>query len=517
MGEYWFSLGEDRKGMTYVTKEGSIGLYLPRQALSSADNDVDDDDDDDDDDEIHVEFDMMYFEAFSTNEPLDDDHYDRQQAGAYIFRPANRKPISIRRWLSEPSRLEISYHDDYLVHETRVVFADWARLTLRIIKAPGRLARPRIQLDWLVGPVPLHSWLWKSVGKETILRMTMINKQESSSTTFYTDTNSAGLAERIPVDDPDRPVSVNWYPMTSAACIPTSRDQGSGGDSSGSPFLLCLLTDRAQAAGAQVGHPGTLDVLVHRRLLHDDDRGVGEPLTEDMCGGNPSTSDKNSCPSLVAKGTFQLLLVGGQGQGQDGGGVPTAAVLRAALQHSTAPLFMTRGWNEQTEEKAAATAGGGGGGGDDDDDDDGGGGGGDVRVHAEFLPEDVHLLSLEPASSSPAGVLLRFLRLDAPVIPATTSSSTLLHDSDEFNEEEASIDLRRLVAVMGGARFFITRRIGLSGIPWIEDAPSSPCRMEMMERALDGEDSDGCHVHIRRGEVVAVEIHPSDAITEVQK
>jgi alpha-mannosidase len=62
------------------------------------------------------------------------------------------------------------------------------------------------------------------------------------------------------------PVAGNYYPLTSAAAV---RDETA---------QLTLLLDRA-AGGASL-RDGELEVMVHRRLLMDDARGVGEPLDE---------------------------------------------------------------------------------------------------------------------------------------------------------------------------------------------------------------------------------------------
>ena len=64
---------------------------------------------------------------------------------------------------------------------------------------------------------------------------------------------------------------------------------------------LTVLTDRAQG-GASLAS-GEMEVMLHRRTLFDDQRGVAEPLNETMQGCT-------NCPSagLIARGRHWLTL-----------------------------------------------------------------------------------------------------------------------------------------------------------------------------------------------------------------
>jgi len=63
-------------------------------------------------------------------------------------------------------------------------------------------------------------------------------------------------------------VAGNYYPINSHIRI---RDSQSGKN-------LTVLTDRSVGGG--VINKGEIELLLHRRLLEDDDRGVLEPLNE---------------------------------------------------------------------------------------------------------------------------------------------------------------------------------------------------------------------------------------------
>lgn len=64
---------------------------------------------------------------------------------------------------------------------------------------------------------------------------------------------------------------------------------------------LAVMTDRAQG-GASLAS-GALELMLHRRTLNDDARGVAEPLNETQCGCSAC-----ACGGLVARGVHRVLL-----------------------------------------------------------------------------------------------------------------------------------------------------------------------------------------------------------------
>eukprot|EP00474_Spongospora_subterranea_P012285 CRZ12743.1 hypothetical protein [Spongospora subterranea] len=80
------------------------------------------------------------------------------------------------------------------------------------------------------------------------------------------------------------PVASNYYPVTTAISV---RDDAA---------TITLLTDRSQ--GGSSLESGQIEVMVHRRLLHDDHLGVSEPLNETGADGR----------GLVIRGTHSLLV-----------------------------------------------------------------------------------------------------------------------------------------------------------------------------------------------------------------
>jgi len=116
-----------------------------------------------------------------------------------------------------------------------------------------------------VGPVPIADGL----GKEVVSRWSTDVK---SAGVFFTDSNGREMQRRVRNVRPTwslnvtDPVSGNFYPVNSAISIADASRQ------------FTILTDRSQA-GASL-RDGSVELMVHRRILADDRRGVGEPLNE---------------------------------------------------------------------------------------------------------------------------------------------------------------------------------------------------------------------------------------------
>ncbi|CDQ91797.1 unnamed protein product [Oncorhynchus mykiss] len=107
------------------------------------------------------------------------------------------------------------------------------------------------------------------LGKEVISRL---DSSINSSGVFYTDSNGREMLQRRKDYRPtwnlrqSEPIAGNYYPINSRAYIKDDKDQ------------LTVVTDRSQGGGSI--QDGSLEIMLHRRLLYDDVRGVGEPLNE---------------------------------------------------------------------------------------------------------------------------------------------------------------------------------------------------------------------------------------------
>ncbi|CAO2610985.1 Lysosomal alpha-mannosidase [Lemmus lemmus] len=181
-----------------------------------------------------------------------------QASGAYIFRPSHLKPLPVSRWA------KIHLVKTALVQEVHQNFSAWCSQVVRLY--PGHR---HLELEWMVGPIPVEEG-W---GKEVISRFDTPMKTKGE---FYTDSNGREILKRRRDQRPTwklsqtEPVAGNYYPVSTRIYITDGHMQ------------LTVVTDRSQ--GGSSLKDGSLELMVHRRLLADDARGVAEPLKESGAG-----------------------------------------------------------------------------------------------------------------------------------------------------------------------------------------------------------------------------------------
>ncbi|GAQ90184.1 lysosomal alpha-mannosidase [Klebsormidium nitens] len=162
-----------------------------------------------------------------------------------------------------------------LFEEVRQELSSWASIVIRV-PSDGQDA----QLRYTVGPIPSDI----SGGQEVVLRL---EADVRNGGTFYTDSNGRDLIKRVVNYRPSwdlivtDPVAGNYYPVNAAILIRDSEKQ------------LTVLTDRS--LGGTSLREGHIDLMLHRRLVVDDGRGVDEALNEQQFG-----------QGMVTRGTFRL-------------------------------------------------------------------------------------------------------------------------------------------------------------------------------------------------------------------
>ncbi|XP_058513983.1 lysosomal alpha-mannosidase-like isoform X2 [Ochotona princeps] len=193
----------------------------------------------------------------------------QQSSGAYVFRPHRRQPLPVSQ------RAEIYLVKSSLVQEVHQNFSDWCSQVVRLYRGQRHL-----ELQWTVGPIPTaDGW-----GKEVISRF---DTPLDTKGHFYTDSNGREILTRRRDYRPTwslnqtQVVAGNYYPVNTRIFIKDGEKQ------------LTVLTDRSQ--GGSSLRDGSLELMVHRKLLRDDFRGVGEALLEQGSG-------------LVVRGRHLVLL-----------------------------------------------------------------------------------------------------------------------------------------------------------------------------------------------------------------
>ncbi|NXQ61843.1 MA2B1 mannosidase, partial [Anthoscopus minutus] len=217
-------------------------------------------------------FSLPVFQSFFWYNASAGDALCPQASGAYIFRPNASAPIPVAK------RAATRLLKTELVQELHQNFSAWCSQVLRL--RPGQ---PYLELEWTVGPIPVSDGL----GKEVISRFETPLRTAGR---FYTDSNGRQVLERRRDYRPTwnlsqtEPVAGNYYPVNTRIFIKDQKVQ------------LTVLTDRSQGGSSILD--GSLELMVHRRLLNDDNRGVTEPLNEPGNDGH----------GLVVRGQHLVLL-----------------------------------------------------------------------------------------------------------------------------------------------------------------------------------------------------------------
>lgn len=200
---------------------------------------------------------------------------DSIASGAYLFRPINGSDAyninyyengQVNKTTDE--KVSITFYRGNLVDEVIQVFNKWLTQTIRVYKGEDNNF---IEFDWVVGPLDNNTIDIKyNQGKEVITRF-YVNDFDNE--VFYTDSNGREMIERrrnhYPYNNSTvEAVTSNYYPVTSKIVI---KDEDKD-------LQLAILNDRSQGGSSLWG--GEIELMIHRRTLKDDYKGVEEPLQE---------------------------------------------------------------------------------------------------------------------------------------------------------------------------------------------------------------------------------------------
>ena len=259
-----------------------------------------------DDMEIDLEPTWGYYTSFDANfdrsEAAPSDSLS-QNSGAYIFRPSTpaQKLVVI-----PPLPGGLQFVNTSVGTEVHVSFQQpWIRQVTRIFTD-----QPFVEIEYTVGPIPSDD----GRGKEVAARYSTPIKSDA---TFYTDSNGREFQRRLRNYRPSwnldvyEPVAGNFYPVNAAMYLEDS------------DAAFAVVVDRSQAGSSL--QDGALELMVQRRTLADDSRGVDEALNE-TCGGMTAYPPYGKAVRLgegvIVRGTHRLLV----GTGSTG-----AALSRSAM------------------------------------------------------------------------------------------------------------------------------------------------------------------------------------------
>lgn len=234
-----------------------------------------------------------YYLSFDSKfDTPESDPRDTQNSGAYIFRPSTPdqqlhtiQPIAAN---FVNTTIGIEVHTEYQV--------PWIKTVTRVM-----VDQPHLEVEYTIGPIPIED----QRGKEIVSRLSTPIQSDG---TFFTDSNGREFMKRVRNHRPTwdlnvyEPVAGNYYPVNTACFI--QDDHGKA---------LAIATDRSQGGTSLMD--GTLELMVQRRTLADDARGVGEPINETDGGITPYPPYGNATrigEGVIIKGKH-LIKIGAKG------------------------------------------------------------------------------------------------------------------------------------------------------------------------------------------------------------
>nr|XP_012569187.1 probable alpha-mannosidase At5g13980 [Cicer arietinum] len=216
--------------------------------------------------EEQVELSYLYYSGFNGT-----DQKDPQNAGAYIFRPNGTYLINHEK------RDPVTVLRGPIVDEVHQQINPWIYQITRQYKG-----KEHVEVEFIVGPIPIED----GIGKEVSTR---ISTTMETNKTFYTDSNGRDFIKRVRDYREDwdlevnQPVAGNYYPINLGIYIKDNKKEFS------------VLADRS--IGGSSLEDGQIELMVHRRLLLDDSRGVAEALNETDCVAD-------NCRGLTVQGKY---------------------------------------------------------------------------------------------------------------------------------------------------------------------------------------------------------------------
>lgn len=180
-------------------------------------------------------------------------------SGAYLFKPDREEQDIERDVLSQYSGSQMIFiTSGPLASDVTVIYGNFLAHTIRIYNT-GTVLDHAIYIENDV------DFELPPKNRETELFMRFVtNIDNGAIPTIFTDQNGFQYHRRVKV--PSLGIEANYYPITTSAFIQDSE------------LRLTLLTTHAQGVAGY--EPGHLEVMLDRRTLYDDYRGMGEGVVD---------------------------------------------------------------------------------------------------------------------------------------------------------------------------------------------------------------------------------------------
>ncbi|KAI4350436.1 hypothetical protein L6164_004892 [Bauhinia variegata] len=249
-----FEVGQGNVKLTFSTDQEKFTNYVNIRSLV----------------EEKVEQRYVYYSGYNgTNQK------DPQNSGAYIFRPNGTFLIKHER------QVPLTVLRGSILDEVHQQINPWIYQITRLHKG-----QEHVEVEFIVGPIPIEDGIGKEVATQLFTFM-------ETKKTFYTDSNGRDFIKRIRDYRTDwdlevnQPVAGNYYPINLGIYMKDNKTEFS------------VLVDRS--VGGSSLADGQIELMVHRRLLLDDSRGVAEALNETDC-------IPEDCRGLTIQGKFYFRI-----------------------------------------------------------------------------------------------------------------------------------------------------------------------------------------------------------------
>ncbi|KAL6960359.1 alpha-mannosidase [Sarracenia purpurea var. burkii] len=252
---FMVQVGQGNLKLHYTANEGKLTRYINSRSLVRT----------------SAQHSYSYYSGYNGTDK------DPQASGAYIFRPNGTFPIP----MESEDQVSFTVMRGPLMDEVHQQLNPWIYQITRVYKG-----KEHVEVEFNIGPIPVDDGFGKEITTQITTAM-MTNK------TFYTDSSGRDFIKRVRDYREDwdlqvtQPIAGNYYPINLGIYI---EDES---------MELSVLVDRAVGGSSLVD--GQVELMLHRRLLHDDSRGVGEALNEEVCV-------LEECKGLTVQGKFYIRI-----------------------------------------------------------------------------------------------------------------------------------------------------------------------------------------------------------------